>query len=118
MTDAICVQSSADLLRDEVDVVILEVFGDSRHKSDTDSGSQQSGDTAHELRAGVLLVSSCVTVDNVPKDQRIKQREDLVDSRQKKCSKDKLPIISEISPERGHPLKITRKASELRNGAE
>jgi hypothetical protein len=114
MSDAIRVKASADLLRDQVDVIILKVLGNSRDESNTDSRTEQSADPADKLRARVLLVTRRVTVDNVPEDQRVKQREDLVDRREKECGKDKSPVVPEIPPECGHLLKITHTRSELR----
>ena len=82
MADSIGIDARADLLRDEVDEVVLEILGDAGDKRDADRHSQQDADAADELGARVLGVAGCVRVDNVAEDQRIEQREDLVDRRQ------------------------------------
>src|SRR5690242_9884887 len=107
MADPICVESRADLLGDQTDVVILKILSNSRNERHTNGRSQQSGDATDELCAGVLLVTGRVTVDDVPENEGIEQGKDLVDRGQKQGGEDKRPVIPEITPERGHYLKIT-----------
>ena len=77
--DAVGVELRAEPLRDDVDVVVLEVLRHARDERDADRRAEQQADAAEELGGRVLLEPRRVLVDDVPEDQRIEQREDLVD---------------------------------------
>ena len=79
MPDAVRVDLRAEPLRDDVDEVVLEVLRDTRDERHADGGQQQDADASKELARGVFLVARRVLIDDVSKDQRVEQREDLVD---------------------------------------
>ena len=82
VADAVCEDLGAQPLRDDVDEVVLEVLGHTRDERDAYGRQQQHADAAEELRGRIELVLRRVAIDDVAEDQRIEQREDLVDGRQ------------------------------------
>ena len=100
--DAVGIDARADLLGDQVDEVVLEILGDARDERDAHGRRQQHADAADELRAGVFAVSGGVGVDDVAEDQRVEQREHLIDGRQHERRGDQLPVIPQISVENAH----------------
>ena len=53
MLDAVGVDAGAELLRDDVDEVVLEILRDARNERDADRGAQQERDAAEELTGAV-----------------------------------------------------------------
>ena len=91
MADAVGVELGAKPLRDEVDVVVLEVLRDARDERDADRRGEQQRDAAEELARRVFGEPRGVVVDDVPEDQRIEEREDLVDGREDERERDERP---------------------------
>ena len=85
VADAVGVELRAEPLRDDVDVVVLEVLGHARDERDADRRAEQQADAPEELAGRVFLEPGRVLVDDVAEDQRIEQREDLVDGRQRRA---------------------------------
>ena len=73
--DAVGVELRAEPLRDDVDVVVLEVLRHARDERDADRRAEQQADALEELDRRVFLEPRGVLVDDVPEDQRIEQRE-------------------------------------------
>src|SRR5579864_6738992 len=96
------VQLGPEPLRDQVDVVILEVLGGPRDKRHADSGGQQKADAAKELAGGVLGELRRVAVDDVAKDQRVEQGKHLVDRRQHQRERDQASVIPQVRIEELH----------------
>jgi hypothetical protein len=88
MSDAVGVQARAYALCDDVDEVILEVLRHPRHERHADSRGQQQADAAKELAGRVFGEPSRILVDDVTEDQRIEQREHLVDRGQDQRERD------------------------------
>ncbi len=104
MADAVGVQLSAEPLRDDVDVIVLEVFRDPRHESYPDRCRQQQAHALEEFAGRVLLEPRRVLVDDVAEDQRIEQREDLVDGGQDQRQHDQRPVLPQVGVEDFHKL--------------
>ena len=102
MADPVGIEVDADALRDDVDEVILEVLRDPGDERDADGGEQQQADTAKELARGMLAELRRVVVDDVPEDQRVEQREDLVDRRQDEREDDDRPVAAQIGQQEAH----------------
>src|SRR5437773_4771031 len=79
MSNAIGVDACANLLRDYIDEIILEILGDARDQSHANRRSEQQSYTLNELRARILAIASRVGVDDVPENERIQQRKNLID---------------------------------------
>ena len=77
------VQLRAQALRNHVDVVVLEVLRDARDERHADRRAEQQADAFEELAGRVFLEAGGILIDHVPEDERIEQREDLVDRRQR-----------------------------------
>ena len=75
------------------DDVVLEVLGDPRDEGDADRRAEQQADAAEELAGRVLLEAGGVLVDDVPEDQRVEQREHLVDRRQDQRQRDQRLVV-------------------------
>ena len=69
---------------------------------------EQQADAAEELAGRVLLEPGRVLVDDVAEDQRIEQREDLVDGRQHERQGDQAPVAAQIGVEELHSVIIIR----------
>src|SRR6266576_6153743 len=102
MADAVGVELCTQLLRDEADVVILEVLRHARDERHTHGSAQQEADTANELSSRVLLKPCGVLVDDVAKNQRIEEREDLIDRRQDERKGDQTPVVAQIGIQQFH----------------
>ena len=100
--DAVRVELRAEPLRDDVDEVVLEVLRDARDERHADRRAEQQADAAEELAGRVLLEPGGVLVDDVAEDQRIEQREDLVDRRQHKRQRDQAAVVPEVAVEQLH----------------
>src|SRR5207247_2882249 len=79
MSNAIGVDACANLLRDYIDEIILEILGDARDQSHDNRRSEQQSYTLNELRARMLAIASRVGVDDVPENERMQQRKHLID---------------------------------------
>src|ERR1700686_472577 len=102
MSNAIGVDACANLLRDYIDEIILEILGDARDQSHANRRSEQESYTSNELRARILAIASRVGVDDVPENERIQQRKNLIDRRQDKSDGSKLPQILKVPVESSH----------------
>src|SRR5260370_35266872 len=70
MSNAIGVDACANLLRDYIDEIILEILGDARDQSHANRRSEQQSYTSNELRARILAIPSRGGVDDVPESER------------------------------------------------
>ena len=71
-------------------------------KATPDRRGQQQADAAEELARRVLREPRRVLVDDVAEDQRVEQREDLVDRRQDQRERDQPPVVREIRGKQLH----------------
>ncbi len=92
----------AQPLRDDVDVVVLEVLGHARDERDADRGGEQQADASEELARRVFLEPRRVLVDDVAEDQRIEQREDLIDGGERERQRDQAAIVAQIAEKDFH----------------
>ena len=102
MTDSIRIHARPHLLGDEVHEIILEVFGHSRDESNSDRRRQQHTYATQELEAGVLAVTRGVRIDDVPEDEWIEQRKDLVYRRQHQRGYAQFPVLLQITIQDSH----------------
>lgn len=93
MADAVGVHSRAELLRDSVDDVVLNVLRDAGDEGHADRRAEQERDAAEELFGGVLLILRRVVIDDMAEDQGIKQGEDLVDGRKEEGQCDQGQVV-------------------------
>ncbi len=100
--DAVRVQLGAQPLRDDVDVVVLEVLGHARDERDADRRGEEQADAPEELARRVFLEPRRVLVDHVAEDQRIEQREDLIDGGERERQRDQAAIVAEVAVEDFH----------------
>jgi hypothetical protein len=96
MANAVGVNLRAQPLRDDIDVVVLKVFGNARDKGRAYGKAEQHAHAAEELVGGVLAISGGVVVDDMPEDDRIEKRKDLVDRRQAEDQRDHFPVTAEV----------------------
>src|SRR4029453_4483718 len=108
MGDAVGVELGAKALRDQVDVVVLEVLRYARDKRHTHRGGEQHRDATEELAGRVFGEPRRVVVDDVPEDQRVEQREDLVDRGETERERDERPILAQIREKQRHASDYTR----------
>src|SRR6185503_3046454 len=102
MPDAIRVQLRAEALGDEADDVVLEVLGYARDEGDADRRAEQQAHATEKFAGGIFLEPGRVLVDDVAEDQRIEQREDLVDGRQDERQRDQRSVVPEVGIEDPH----------------
>ncbi len=118
--DAVRVQLGPDPLRHDVHEVVLEVLGHAGDERHADGGEQQEGDAAEEL-AGRVLVEACgVLVDDVPEDEGVEEREDLVDGGEEQGQEDEPPVGPEVRQQEVHgarPQDSRRGAARRREAA-
>ncbi len=100
--DAVGVQLRAEPLRDDVDVVILKVLRDARHERDANRCAQQQADASEELTGRIFLEPGRVLVDDMTEDERVEQREHLVDRGEREGERDQAPVVPEIRVEEFH----------------
>src|SRR5687768_5056458 len=104
VADAVGVQIYADTLRGDVDEIVLEVLRDAGDEGDADRRREQQPDSAEELARGVLAELGGVVVDNVPEDQRVEQRKDLIDRGKNEGKDDDAPVPAEVAKQKAHGL--------------
>jgi len=97
MPDPIGVQLCAQPLRYDIDEVVLEILGDARDECDPDGKPEQEHHATKELSVGVVLEFQGIVVDDVPEDERIEQREDLIDRGKQECQCDERPVAAQVS---------------------
>ena len=102
MADPVRVDLGAQTLRDDVDEVVLEILRDARDEGDPHRRAEQQAHAPEELGGGVLLELRRVRIDDVAEDQRIEEREDLVDRRQHERERDQRPVTFQIREEQLH----------------
>src|SRR5439155_18560070 len=90
------------LLRDDIDEIILEILGDARDQSHANRRSEQQSYTSNGLRARILAIASRVGVADVPENERIQQRKNMIDRRQDKSDDSELPEILKVPVESSH----------------
>src|SRR5258708_23027286 len=71
MSNAIGVDACANLLRDYIDEIILEILGDARYQSHANRRSQQQAYASNEFRARILAIPGRVGVADMPANDRI-----------------------------------------------
>src|SRR5260370_16761416 len=91
MSNAIGVNACANLLRDYIDEIILEILGDARYQSHANRRSQQQAYASNELRVRILAIPGRVGVDDMPENERVYYRKILIDRPQTKCPHRNLP---------------------------
>ncbi len=102
MSNAIGVDACANFLRDYIDEIILKILGDARDQSHANRRTEQQAYTSNELRARILAIACRVGVDDVPENERIQQRKNLIDRRQDKSDDSKPPQILKVPVESSH----------------
>ena len=96
MPDAVRIQLRTQALRDHVDVGILEILGHAGDKGDADRRREQQADALEELTSRVFLEARGVLVNHVAENERIEQREDLVDGGQRERQRDQPAVVPEV----------------------
>jgi hypothetical protein len=96
VADAIGVQLGAEPLGYDVDEVVLEVLRHARDERHTDRCREPLDHPADEVGGRISRVLGSVLVNDDPEDQRIEQREDLVDRRQAKGHGDEHPVLLQV----------------------
>jgi hypothetical protein len=102
MPDPIRVQLRPEALRDDVDEVVLEVLGDARDEGHAHGRAEEQRHATEELGGRVLLKLRRVLVDDVAEDQRIEQRKDLVDRRERERECHQAPVLLQVAEEEPH----------------
>src|SRR5207245_7449480 len=102
MSNAIGVDACANLLRDYIDEIILEMIGHAQNQSHANRRSEQQSYTSNELRARIHAIASRAGVYDVPENERIQQRKDLIDRREDKSDDSELPQILKVPVESSH----------------
>src|SRR5258707_12802394 len=102
MPTAMGEDACANLRGDNIDGITLKILGDARDQSHANRRSEQQSYTSNELRARILAIASRVGVDDVPENERIQQRKNLIDRRQDKSGGSKLPQILKVPVESSH----------------
>src|SRR5258706_15968590 len=97
MTDSVRVHLRAQALYDHIREVILKIFGYARHKCHAHRGQQQQTGTADELRLGVLVIFSGVSINDVPKNDWVKKRKNLIGGGEKERHNKELPVWPGVS---------------------
>src|SRR5438309_8387157 len=114
MSNAIGVDACANLLRDYIDEIILEILGGARDQSHANRRSEQQSYTSNELRARILAIASRVGVDDVPENERIQQRKYLIDRGQDEGDYSKLPEILKVSVKSSHRFGVVVPVHHVR----
>src|SRR5258708_35083576 len=86
----------------DINKIILEIFGHARAQTHANRRSEQQSYPSNELRARILAIASRVGVDDVPENERIQQRKNLIDRRQDKSDDSELPQILKVPVESSH----------------
>jgi hypothetical protein len=102
VADAVRVEVGPQALGDDVDEVILKVLGHPRDERDAHRRGEQQAHPAEELLGGVLAVAGRVLVDDMTEDQRVEEREDLVDRRQEEGEEHEAPVAAQVRIEESH----------------
>jgi hypothetical protein len=95
--DAVRIELRTEPLRDHVDVVVLEVLRHSRDERHTHGRREQQADAAEELAGRVLAEPGRVLVDYVAKNERVEQREHLVDRGQRQGQRYQSAVIPKVA---------------------
>ena len=109
VTNTVGIHLRAKALNYDVDKIVLEVLGYPRDERNPDSSSQQQRDPANKLTGRVFLEPGRVRINYVAEDQRIQEREHLIDRRQCECERDELPVFLQIVVQNIHQ----RRSGEL-----
>src|SRR5687768_5582041 len=102
MPDAVRVELRPQALGDEADDVVLEVLGHPRDEGDAHRRTEQQAHAAEEFAGRIFLEAGGILIDDVAEDQRIEQREHLVDGRQDKRQRDQRSVVPEVRIEDLH----------------
>ena len=102
MANAVGVHARPHLLCDEVHAIVLKILGDSRHEGDANGRGQQQAHAAEELHAAVFAITGGVGIDDVPENQGVQQRKNLVHRGQHQSGSAQLPMLPEIAIEDSH----------------
>ena len=106
MADAVGIDLRADSLCDDVDVIVLKVLRDTRDEGDANGRRQQQADAPEELGGRVFLEPGRVLVDHVPEDQRVEQREGLIDRGEDERQRHEPPVAFQVPVQKLHGLKM------------
>src|SRR5580700_1070996 len=102
MPNAVGVQPGTHLLGDHVDVVILEILGDARDESNAHREAEKERHAPDKLADRVFMESRGVGIDDMPEDQWIEKREDLIDRSEHERRGYQLPIILQVPVKSRH----------------
>jgi len=100
--DAVGIDPRSEPLDDDVDEVVLEVLRHAADERRSHGEQQEEADAARELLHRVFVGARRVAVDDVAKDRRIEQREDLVHRRQEQGQDGELPVAAKIAQQQPH----------------
>jgi len=81
MFDSFGIQLRAGPLSHHIDVIVLEVLGDSGNECDANRRAQEQRYTMDKLRRGVIVKPGSVPINDVPENERVQQRKDLINRR-------------------------------------
>ena len=94
--DASRIEFGAGLLGDDVDVIILEILGNSRDEGYEHREGQQRRHTLNEIANRILMKLGGVIINNVAENGWVEQRECLVDRRQNESEDDQTAVGLQI----------------------
>jgi hypothetical protein len=110
MAQSVLIDPGSQTLRDDVDEVVLEILCHAGDECHADSGQQQPGDSFHEIARTVRVEPCGVLVDDVPEDERIQEREHLVDRGQGQGQQHQLPQRPQVTKQHVHRLCVHASA--------
>ena len=99
---AVGIDVRAEALGDRVQIVILEILRDARDESRADREQEQEADALEELRERVAVEFRREIIDDMLEDERIEQRERLIDRREQDDDGAELPVFPEIREKKVH----------------
>src|SRR6266542_4135819 len=109
MTDPGGIHLRAEPLGDHVDEVVLEVLRYPRHECDADGGSEKQRHTPNELSGRIELVLGCVPINDVPEDQGIEKRKDLIRRGEEQREREQLPVLLRVRVQDIHQIRLATK---------
>src|SRR5258708_7712977 len=96
MLDSLAVDLDPEPLRENVHVVILKILRYARRKGGTHHEQDELSDPPKKISRRNLLEFRHILIENLPKDQRVDQREDRINGCKAERQPDKLLITLEI----------------------
>ncbi len=107
MPNAIGIDPRPDLLRDQIDEIILKILRDVGNQRHATAAASIDLPSANELGTGIGPVTCRVRIDNVAENKRVQQRKHLIDRRQHQRGKIQSPVVAQIAVKCRHVLNIT-----------